>query len=277
MNIMKSWAVATRQVVRSLALLVVAAPSVASAAPAVNFDFTNGTSSTSAFAVLSSPGGTHWNRAGEADFGLGLPGVTVNNLDEFGQPQSGPYEALPISLRQSLLNSFGMSPIVGYSDDPLGSMTIDPNLGSQFNPAIAPVLEIIGAKLGVKYDVAVYVANGPDLTAETASHLVQLSIFPGSGTPVASPLPVIRSPAGFGSDIYRLIWWRNLTPMEMHIGPPGAEPLGWALDVLRAPAPTISPAVRIAAIQIREAVPEPAAGLVMAMGSLPLACARRRR
>lgn len=232
-----------------------------------NFEFTDSATSTLDDLLLSSPGGTYWNRVGSDFFSNNsLDWGVQGPRDEFGL---APYPAGssddPDNLRRQLTPrrrmglDFKDSTATASPSAPLGALQLsNVSTPSQLG-GLVPFFHVISARSDRRYDIAIYHLPEPNLFQS-----VELIGFPGK---VFSPGESRWKSAG--GELYIETSYSNVSPTEMHLGPDGWWPMGWGIA-------SSSSRLTIAGIQIRERVPEPSVAVAGLTASAALGVARRR-
>jgi hypothetical protein len=237
-------------------------------ATALNVDFTDETAASFDGGVLSSPGGTHWNKASRAtpappNVGWEFLNTPAVMLDEFGAPATG--DGL-FHLRNPIASST-VTPWIGGLDLPLGTLVGGLQAGP--TPTETRLFELVGP-FGGSYDLAVYFVADARLRGLPLS--TQLAVSPINnfrltylfGPPPPEPELHTLSIEGY---YYHAAVYRDVVPREMHIGQPGTAPAGWGFSV--------TDSVAVAGLQLLQ-VPEPGAGCLLASASLAVVRMRRR-
>lgn len=237
--------------------------STTSALPAgevvINYEFSDSQHLFVDLNVLSS-GGSYWNRVGSSFFST--PQEFLGPKDEFGNviPPADPFIWPPDRQVPTLRPRLAWQAAVTSSP----SAVEVPGIGSLIFEG-QNIVEIIGMMQHARYDVAVYYRP---LSSPAGS--IKLSDVAGS--PIADP-SFVTPTTGLER---RVALFTDVSPIEMHIGPIGAYPLGFGVGYYAPGSPT-PPQVEIYGIQIRGVVPEPSSIALAGLSVLMVAAVRRRR
>ena len=208
---------------------------------------------------LLSAGGSYWNRVGSSFFAT--PQEFSGTRDEFGSllPPPDPFIWPPNRQIPTLRTRLAEQAVVASSP----SAVEVPGIGSLIFGG-QNIVEIIGMTANARYDVAVYYRP---LVSPAGS--IKLSDV--AGLPIADPSFVTPT---IGLE-RRVALFTDVRPIEMHLGPIGAYPMGVGVGYYT-DGPQTPPLVEIYGIQIRGVVPEPSSIALAGLSVLMLAVASRR-
>jgi hypothetical protein len=239
----------------------------------LNYEFTDGISSSSDGFLLSSPGGGYWNRVGSGLFSSSGIFDSTTVRDQFGNAiyrDSDPLFGLGVQripIPRTYASIGGAAQVVGSpSTSPLGSLRFSPITGDGTNGV--HVAELIGTYMEGRYDIAVYFKGVDPSGVLSVPGTIALTQF---GLPTFAVTPAVTSslPNGYFAALFT-----DVQPQRMHLGFPQVDPLGFGISFV--PTGGGNVAVQLAGIQIRGVIPEPSAWSTGCLALLGLVAGTRR-
>jgi hypothetical protein len=241
----------------------------------LNYEFTDGMSSVADGYLLSSPGGTYWNRVGSSSFSGPSVYDSTTVRDQFGNSiyrDSDPMfglgvQRIPVPGDYFNPSGSGDVQVTGSpTTAPLGSLRFAPLMGD--GSGGLHLVQLIGTFLDARYDIAVYFKGVDSSGTFALPGSIKLTRF-GMPEVAASPVVTPSLPNGYFAALFT-----DVQPERMHIGFPQVDPVGFGISFY--PTFTGNVAVQIAGIQIRGVIPEPSAWSTGCLALLGLVARTRR-
>jgi len=226
----------------------------------LNYEFTDGISSTSDGFLLSSPGGGYWNRVGSEFFNSPEIYDSTTVRDQFGNAiyrDSNPLNGLSVQRIAVPRSTSGIGG--GTAAQVIGSPATAPLGSLRISPGTHGLVQLIGTFLDARYDIAVYFQGRGTLA------LTQFANQAIIATPVVTP----SLPTGYSAALFT-----DVQPARMHLGFPQVDPLGFGISFYPTGGGNVT--IELAGIQIRGVIPEPSAWSTGCLALLGLVAGTRR-